>query len=101
MTADVTRYRTVLKHIHDYLASFEDARWAPVLERWIEELGDCATTESVQEHARRTIKATGGMGSLGDLSISAANGHAISDDVDEIGRASETLWQMTAELYRE
>jgi len=95
----VARYRERLNEMRDYLLSYGDVRWAPVLEQWIVELDQCAGWAQLSDHARRTLKATGGMGSLGDLSISPANGHSIANDRAAIGEASGRLWEMTRQLY--
>ena len=96
---DTSAYKSTLKDIHSYLTSFEDRYWAPVLARWIAELETDLSPSELHQHVQRTLNATGGMGSLGDLSIAPINGHRIAGDRDEISRASEKLWQMVARLY--
>lgn len=96
---NIARYVALLQRIRDYLVTFGDEYWAPLLNEWLAELGDDVSDAYLREHASRSMKATSGMGSLGDLSISPGNGHKISNDREEISRASNRLWDMTEELY--
>ncbi len=72
-------YRDILARTHDYLASYRDDIWAPRLETWLTELDRVKTSGDLRSHAERSRQFSAGMGSLGDLSISPRNGHAIDD----------------------
>ena len=98
---DITRYKQVLIEIRDYLASFGDRLWTPVLDEWLTDLDSDLPLTGLVSHVRRSLMATGGMGSLGDFYIAAENGHSISDDPAESSRASQRLWNMTSRLYQE
>lgn len=98
---NITAYRQLLREIRDYLVSYEDRRWTPVLEEWSAELEGEVPPNFLIEHLQRSMKATGGMGSIGDLYIAPENGHRIADDPAAIDAASERLWSMTAALYKE
>jgi len=100
MMKDFDRYDQGLRQIYDYLIGWCDHRWAPIIAGWLDVLSPDMSPMLLLAHVKRSMKATGGMGSLGDLSISPGNGHQIENDRVAIGEASEKLWKLTAKLFQ-
>lgn len=93
-------YRNILTRLRDYLASYGDTKWKGRIEDWLQELDSIASIHALRSHLERSQRATGGMGSLGDLTICPQNGHSIRNDRTAISEASSGLWGLTSELYR-
>jgi len=98
---DTAAYRGLLTRIRDYLLSYGDTKWSARLEGWLRELDGSGSPNSLRSHVERSQRATGGMGSLGDLTICSQNGHSIADDRTLITAASKGLSALMTELYLE
>lgn len=98
---DITTYLDVLTRIREYLRSYDEKKWSTRLDEWIRELRGIDSTKALRIHIERSRRATGGMGSLGDLTICPQAGHAIVNDRAAISAASQQLWSMTSQLYAE
>jgi len=98
---DITAYRDVLTRIRDYLRIYDEKKWSSRVDEWLRELDDIKTPSALRTHVERSQRTTGGMGSLGDLTICPQNGHIIEHDVKRITEASQGLYRLTAELYQE
>ncbi len=99
------RYSELLKELRDHLARFEDRRWPPLLGAWLRELERSERQQDVVktgvDHLRRTQRALGGMGSIGDVVICPEAGHAIANDENEIRNANDRLLELVMAIDRE
>jgi hypothetical protein len=82
-------YRGILIRIRDYLRNYEDRKWSARLDGWLDELDSITPLNALRAHVERSQRATGGMGSLGDLTICPQAGHAIANDRDAMSAASQ------------
>jgi|ERR1041385_1462027 hypothetical protein len=98
---DVTTYRSILTDIRDHLRRYDERRWSARLDDWLRELDHIHSPDELRSHLQRSQKATGGMGSIGDLTICPQAGHAIANDPAVIAAASKQLWALVSELYSE
>jgi threonine aldolase len=98
---DLAAYRDVLTRIRDYLRIYGEDKWTARVDEWLRELADIRSLSALRTHVERSKRATGGMGSLGDLTICRQNGHIIENDVRKITEASQGLHALTAQLYHE
>jgi hypothetical protein len=93
-------YKELLLELHQHLVGVSEKKWAERLQEWIKEL-DGADKDGVINHLKRTQKALGGMGSIGDIVICPENGHSIPSDEDQINRANERLKGLVSNLFSE
>jgi hypothetical protein len=102
---DLDRYRRLLEQIRSHLIAHGVQVWPATLDSWLRELnalvGSQGSKRALEQHVMRSRKATGGMGSLGDIVICLQAGHRISDDEGAISDASATLRQLVSALYAE
>jgi hypothetical protein len=66
-------YRRDLKVIHDMLQSRHHQRLAEVIETWLSELSVRRTNENLSRHAKRAIRALGGMESVGEIALASGD----------------------------
>jgi hypothetical protein len=101
MKKDTNNYRELLLQIRDLLTSVGDARWGPRLASWIAEIDELSNRDDlpVLDHVRRTRRAVAGMGSTGDVVISAEAGHEVPADEIEISRLNAQLHHLVHSLY--
>jgi hypothetical protein len=100
MDSKLRRYKELLKELQRFLERYAEIKWATRLQQWVSEL-DGLTLDREQDHLRRTQKALGGMGSIGDIVICPENGHSISNEEAQIDDANERLKKFVSDLFNE
>jgi hypothetical protein len=104
-TPDLDRYRRLLEQIRSHLIAYGVQVWPGTLDSWLHELnglnGSLGSEGALVQHVMRSRKATGGMGSLGDIVICPQAGHRISDEEGEIRDVNATLRRLVSTLYAE
>jgi predicted DNA-binding protein YlxM (UPF0122 family) len=96
----VKEYRRLLEETKNHLEKYAEKRWSSRLSEWIAEL-DSLSGPAISNHVKRTQRALGGMGSIGDVVISPEAGHKISTDEGEIEKANRRLIQLVQALDNE
>lgn len=104
------QYAALLAQIRDLLLAVGDQRWGPRLHTWLTQLdaNSLRSDASVLEHVRRTHDSLMGMGSIGDVVISAESGHDVSSlgitfegANDKLTGLAEQLFDLTERLLAE
>ncbi len=101
-------YRRTLEALRVHLTRFGVREWPARLERWLAELDvavEASQADAIVAHIGRSQRATGGMGSIGDVFISPEAGDRVpSDDLairlanDQLNALVNTLYQLTLSL---
>lgn len=102
--SSLREYRRALEAIGAYLARFGVRDWPERLRAWVSELDaavEARQGDRIVAHVARSQRATGGMGSLGDIFISPEAGDQISGDEHAIRQANDQLNVLVNELYRQ
>jgi len=99
----VSRYAETLKELHSFLSRYREQVWAPILEKWITELEHlqrtAKTSPQITEHALRTRRSIGGMGSIGDISITPQPGYRVWAWTWNVSRVNRRLHRLVSALY--
>jgi hypothetical protein len=100
MDTKLARYKKLLKELQCFLELYAETKWANRLRQWVSEL-DGLTLDGGTAHLRRTQKALGGMGSIGDIVICPENGHSILNEEVQVNDANERLRKFISDLFVE
>lgn len=100
MDSRFARYKELLKELQFFLERYAEIKWANRLRDWVNEL-DGLTWDGAANHLRRTQKALGGMGSIGDIVICPENGHSVSNEEAKVNEANERLRKFVSDLFVE
>jgi len=98
------RYGTTLLKIETFLRECCVKNWPDRLADWqiqLRKLQEATPYDEqrLREHLTRSRKATGGMGSLGDIFISPSAGDCIADNPAEIAATNSQLKTLIHALY--
>jgi hypothetical protein len=64
--------------------------WADVIQNWTIQLSSPISDEDLAKHAKRTIRALGGMGSIGEIAL-ADSEKVFTESVESLYRAAKDV----------
>lgn len=100
----LARYRELLGALERHLRANGVPHWPPILAEWLSQLDALEQRggrESLLAHLMEAKKATGGMGSLGDIVICPESGYSVGPDERQIKAANAELLRLVHELFKE
>ncbi len=100
MDSRLARYKELLNELQVFFERYAETKWANRLREWVHEL-DGLTWNGATDHLKRTQKALGGMGSIGDIVICPENGHSISNEEAQVNEANERLKKLVSDMFVE
>jgi hypothetical protein len=68
-TEPVAEYHRLLSQTQEILAVHREKHWVSVLERWRSELTSATLNVDLRQHAVRTARAMGGIGSISEIAL--------------------------------